>query len=97
MTDKQKIRALAELDGYDVSDMECHLEKGCDCKLEALPRYLGSYDAIIPLIQKQDGETLFKIAQLICLAGSNYWTLGIRVPPSELCDALLKATGKWVE
>lgn len=72
---------------------------------EALPDYLHSYDAIIPLIQKQGSETLFKMYSFL---RQNAFKLAGNPPelpilttaysePAQLCEALLRAAGKWKE
>lgn len=65
-----------------------------------LPRYLTSYDAIIPLIQKQPKYVKEAVA-------APWWTEFntdisdmvdmLNATPFQLCEALLRATGKWVE
>lgn len=78
MTDQEKIKVLAELDGWQ----EPMSYPG------SLPRYLISYDAIIPLIQKQPKEIRLKMWE-----PSN--KLHIMSQPEQLADALIKAVGKW--
>lgn len=49
----------------------------------------ASYDAILPLIQKQDDELKL---------GVEHWCACYHpydATPRQLCEALLKATGKW--
>jgi len=115
MNTTEQIKALAELDGWEVMN-NCN-EEGEDYhilsnaltdvlsnwgegKLEEytnhFPAYLTSYDAIIPLIQKQSiGKRWDVHNQLIKLTlQSPSWT---EATPAQLCEALLRATGKWKE
>lgn len=62
-------------------------------KLEDFEKYLHSYDAIIPVIQKQDRPTQIKMMKLI--AKMFEIELGWDATPSQLSQALLRATGKW--
>lgn len=57
------------------------------------PNYLHSYDAIIPVIQKQD------MAYVFCLwDGEGLEEAKMVVPtPSQLCQALLRASGRWYD
>lgn len=100
MTPEQQIKALAELDGKwrgmkeyedDYAYIRSHGEVqslwGMICK--KLPYYLTSYNAIIPLIQKQPLELRLKMT-----AGHK---ISFMVTPSQLCEALLRETGKWIE
>ena len=93
MTDQDKIKALAELDGWT----------GLGNGLFARPYfhgrklfsdfdYLTSYDAIIPLIQKQD--MLIKESMCKLLGVKHDYCAWIRATPTQLADALLVATGK---
>jgi len=65
-------------------------------ELKPVPDYLHSYDAIIPLIQRQNENTkrLF-VAWLITMlnAGQFQWD----ATPAQICEALLRATGKWID
>jgi hypothetical protein len=110
MTKQNQIKALVKFDGWrqhpkyiDVminkkNTREAHLQS------DSLTRYLHSYDAIIPLIQRQctDKNTWCKfLNQLSCLV-QNYDGLTLigvfnlyKATPTQLCDALLRATGKW--
>ncbi len=101
MTKHDKVAALAELDGLvwmrDPSDhCWCWFNKitkwfcgknlfayDDDINWEALPDYLNSYDAIIPLIQKLKIRLDFYLDEV--------------ESPAQLCEALLRATGKWKE
>ena len=62
---------------------ECNINQ----KFE-LPRYLTSYDAIIPLIQKQPLEVRARIA-------TKGGPISFMVTPAQLAEALLRATGLW--
>lgn len=52
------------------------------------PNYLTSYDAIIPLIQKQSLAIRYRIA-------TKAGPISFMVKPNELAEKLLRATGKW--
>lgn len=98
MTPQDQIKALAELDGWTLQEFKTHpawniWHKGEDQRSnETLPHYLTSYDAIIPLVQKQDHETRRKIGS--CPHGTT-GMISIMMTPHQLCEALLKAVGKW--
>lgn len=93
MTKQDKIRALAELDGW----INLELRDGVgdafmgekDGESNFVPFYLTSYDAIIPLIQRQNQSVKDCVD---CDVG-----FGNRIDstPEQLCDALLNATVKW--
>jgi len=81
MAREEKIKVLAELDGWK----EPMSYPG------SLPRYLTSYDAIIPLIQKQPKEIRLKMFE------EKADRVSIMTTPEQLADALIKAVGKWRE
>lgn len=57
-----------------------------------LPRYLTSYDAILPLIQKQGLHVLEPMAKILgCKHDYCAW---MHLKPTQLADALLIATGR---
>ena len=76
-----------ELGGFDV----CKGWKHCFDVFE-IPSYPFSYDAIIPLIQKQPYEVRFSIAM-----SAPDGRMSFMSTPLELCIALLKAKGLYVE
>jgi len=98
LSPEQKTRLLAELDGfncwyqkqtctYGVSRGTHHVTSCYESSvLASLPPYLTSYDAIIPLVQKLPSYEQQVIAEKIYKQG---W-----LSPSQLCDAVLVATGK---
>ncbi len=111
MKTEQQIKALAELDGWkEVEDIEIptksfngskanlvhgwsHPTKGIGYGDYNPPNYLTSYDAIIPLIQKQQSPV--KADVWVWLQNN---APGIYAEtPAQLCEALLRATGKWIE
>ena len=61
MTNQEKIIALAKLDGVDIHDGTWCLCEDCAASQFGLPDYLTSYDAIIPLIQKQKLDTRLRM------------------------------------
>lgn len=80
---------------YDAEDtgffMRCAFTDGSvrPCYTGKVKDYPTSYDAIIPLIQKQDRHTKLKVEDQIFDLGCVY-----DATPSQLLDALLVATGK---
>lgn len=82
---------------------------GATKKFERLPNYLTNYDAIIPLIQKQkDNDRLEVGIQLAIMRRKLFgyptqdnverWIIvALTATPAQLCEALLRATGKWKE
>lgn len=113
MTTTEQIKALAELDGW--TEVGSHKPLGftfhClsgkrdkdNYNFYPVKDYRGSYDAIIPLMQKQDSmvfiaflcallpdEEAFKELHTVAKARALYYAT-----PSQLCEALLRATGKW--
>ncbi len=98
MTNEDKIKVLAEMGGWKfhpdgVGHYQGELKFWTASK--PLPPYLTSYDAIIPLIQTQDGE----IRMLVCDYCLNVLGFGcyFDATPEQLSDALIKAVGKWKE
>jgi len=77
--------------------------RNCRCFVDK--HYLTRYDAIIPLIQKQPAGVMIDFTYHLWRiierdAKRNYnrqydaWRLVIATP-AQLCEALLRATGKW--
>ena len=111
MTQQEQIKALAELDGYVWSRDEqgCwawhnrvtghYICKTLFAAEFEEPDYEGwidfrdyrSYDAIIPLIQKQSPEIRAEMFE------RTNGRVTIMVTPAQLREALLRATGKWIE
>lgn len=75
--------------------------------IHRVPFYLTSYDAIIPLIQNQclgsertEAEFVFQLGKAVMSSYSQIQLVGftsLGATPHQLSQALLKATGKWVE
>lgn len=86
MTPEKQIAALAELDGCDCVDWG---STRCtdDCASRGKKPYLTSYDVIIPLIAKCRNQ--YGMRHLSCLT---LWET-----PAQLCEATLRAAGKWEE
>ena len=109
MNPQEQIKALAELDGwkFDSTDPEQDFNRWTDTRgvhyCQPLS-YLTSYDAIIPLIQKQDDEVICSIL-VSCYTSVSFSpeprvpsAIGyVRATPSQLCEALLRAIGKRKE
>jgi hypothetical protein len=73
--------------------------------LIAITNYLTSYDAIIPLIQKLGKMDAISFVGWLIVTKFDF-NFGIdesaafeliTATPSQLCEALLRATGKWKE
>ena len=106
LTTQDKIKLAAELDGWQdiqqgnpatgkptVGRSPDAVRRCADYTLE-LPNYSTSYDAIIPLVQKQPKDIYEKFVDIlvyseVCPALKLYGD-----SPSQLLDALLVATGK---
>lgn len=101
MTPQDQIKSLAELDGKqhlhqfegDPYDRDCYI---CGYKPPhenhaSPPDYLHSYDAIIPLIQKQPRMVIDSVWSLLSDDMIEKW----QETPAQLSEALLRATGKW--
>lgn len=106
MTKEQKLKTIAELDGDLIphTPTEQEVKSGSYYQLE--PAYLTSYDAILPVIRKwclSDDKKYyrFEIELSSVLGLPRYLCLSMRafIPatPKQLSDALIKASGKWVE
>lgn len=97
----EQIKALAELDGFIDFDMLkkqtgdllrfLHVARRSENSWKEIPNYLTSYDAIIPLIQKQD----YHIKQYVFSCIGSVDCVGFNYDPAQLAKALLRATGKW--
>lgn len=129
MNQQDQIKALAELDGREIAYGEFVdiRQRESDGEPEILghspfPDYLTSYDAIIPLIQKQwkvscpqNKEWAVKFIQELYRLHTHpeceeidlqdafddchqaiYLAMMVSMP-AQLCEALLRATGKWKE
>lgn len=97
-------------DGQDINWWRRDESSFTDCVDRELPHYLTSYDAIIPLIQKMNVHKRNDlIASLWKICGNepsiNFWNeynfrglfSMLVATPAQLCEALLRATGKWIE
>jgi len=113
MTPTEKIIAIAKLDGWkdngagyyhkdkevrslagDPIDSDQHYEA-----VEALPNYLNSRDAIVPVIDKHFTNHTFENDFFDALDKSDpdgfVNKSYLFATPLQLSDALLRATGKW--
>ena len=103
MKPEDQIKALAELDGWKRVGLDVITPEGRRFEIlkweNVLPNYLTSYDAIIPLIQRQDANTKGLIYYHFNTDQS--WTQQaidmLDATPSQLSEAILRATGRWVE
>ena len=104
MTPENQIKALAELDGFKPPRINageswgessycgtgiCVYRGGCNVRGIDL-QYLNSYDAIIPLIQRLGSTDAVDATMRL----RNQRT-AFASTPAQLCEALLRATGKW--
>lgn len=92
MTTTEKQIELAKMDGkvYHKPTPE-EIASGSYYQYE--PDYT-SYNAIIPLIQKQDAVTILLISRLVeAEMGTARHFSDLQATPEQLCDALLKAKG----
>jgi len=102
MTPEQQIKALAELDGLHSfricsryngiqdNDVLCGEKDGIIYQIE---NYLESYNAIIPLIQKQ--STGIRLQVFVRLQESTNSAALFLSTTTQLCEALLRSVGKW--
>lgn len=113
MTPQDQIKAIAELDGfvkhpkhnyyYRNGDVNGERLEDSFSRIEYAPKYLTSRDAIVPVIEKQQPEIQREIAKLLISYEWNQEIMLVDVinallkPPPQLCEALLRATGKWEE
>jgi hypothetical protein len=105
MKPKDQIKAIAELDGRYVdgitTDGDCYEtipQRGSpDDDIEVF-RYLTSRDAIVPVIEKQGWEMIaYIMLELFNKERNPDLRYSCLATPSQLCEALLRATGKWVD
>lgn len=101
MTNEDKIKVLAELDGWKFHPDGIGYYRGeltVWTPSKPLPLYLTSYDAIIPLVQKQPRAILVRV--VLSFKGQNDVSRMVdwlQYTPEQLADALIKAVGKWKE
>jgi hypothetical protein len=103
-TRKPEFDYLAQLPTWDPRKILEQWEKDGSLT-DKLPPYLTSRDAIVPVIEKQDyGTQLRFIRELakIVIADrwherENYAMQLLKATPFQLCEALLRATNKWIE
>jgi len=102
MTDQEQQRACAELDGWTDIGIDGVLPNGSTQftgSKEGLmscfvPNY-STYDAIIPLIQKQSREAKRQIGWFTVYFKGGVCDTHYDATPAQLREALLRATGKW--
>lgn len=111
MKPEDQIVAIAELDGwshknYFENSFKDPMQKTSagmrwfkENRIERRPPdYLASRDAIVPVIEKQSDEVIGGICNRISGAfntGFTQWKNLILSTPTQLAEALLRATGKW--
>ena len=112
MKPELQIKAIAELGGFyfgttDSDSEECwRYENGKSLPIVQFPDYLNSRDAIVPVIEKQmksygDELRFWTTCQQVVANGQpTPYSIDYRciiATPSQLCEALLRATGRYVE
>lgn len=101
MNQEQQIKALAESDGGTQNPVTGWWFNADDTNGgdPYPPDYLTSYDAIIPLIQKQELGTRLRFYGN-CLVLTRAYGLTdspLELKPAQLAEALLRATNRWIE
>lgn len=61
---------------------------------QLLPPYLTSRDAIVPVVEKQPPHVQYQVHKFLGELEIRYRWLAT---PRQLCEALIRATGKWVD
>lgn len=121
MKPESQIKALAELDGWTLSEYGFwhqflrpeDKEFADEGQLHGatafyqLPKWTTSYDAIIPLIQKQTKDIQSEFLTILFRwYGNNadpdldymtLWPMTFALTPAQLAEALLRATNLWRE
>ena len=125
MTPEDQIKAIAELDGFQLEPKGYFYYRNGDIKGQFVgdsftlgtkdePNYLTSLDAIVPVIERatSDGKVaqnfMFELAKLkfgedwsvdnsSLLVGGVSLLVYMLSTPCQLCEALLRATRKWIE
>jgi len=110
MTKDQIKIACAKLDGWDAMPSNPPRPLGFGAANEKpewwfthqLPSYTSSYDAIIPLIQKQFKDDNISISEWyynlqVATGLVTRHELSIKPAPLQLCEALLRATNNYKE
>ena len=109
MKPEDQIRALAELD--NVEDIPERYEHAKQCTIQdcgsGFKPYLTSLDAVVPLIVKWCGDDgsrwdsfLYSLWEMLKIDSdteeNDAWRVYFqKTTPAQLCEALLRATGKW--
>jgi hypothetical protein len=101
LSPSDKTRLLAELDGWYIIKNQAQQDIWTNGSQLGWypPSYDTSYDAIIPLVRKLDEETKGKVARQFVFLPNTFpcnrdVIKVIEATPSQLCDAVLVATGK---
>lgn len=77
--------------------MPLYENDGATKKFENLPIYLHSRDAIMPVIEKQEPMILHRMNEWLYFLPQQQLKHMLLVSAAQLCEALLRATGKWIE
>src|ERR1017187_9642349 len=107
MKDQDIIKVIAELDGF--RDFKIKVKPAITyywayqsgaLNWEILPDYLISRDAIVPVIEKQHigikKRIVINLSMKLAAHPDRDCNL-LLATPAQLCEALLRATGKWKE
>jgi hypothetical protein len=107
LSPQDKIKLAAELDGFEKRTTAIWVSKdetkkfwyfwnrhGVETLSNDAPKYATSYDAIIPLIQKQIRDNEYLATAFVKQLGDQFGRWTMSATPSQLLDALLVATGK---
>lgn len=111
MTTTDIIKAVAELDGRDYCPLDKGVDEDGECRrcgkkyhssVHIEPRYLTSRDAIVLVITKTITEDEFDkfvdaLVEINEGVGCSARDLLCGFNTNQLCEALLRATGKWID
>lgn len=83
----------------EVASAECGTMAGCTTAWQ-LPQYVNSYNAILPVIQNQDYDTIVKILYVLDLEVFDGWhdrclVALLKQTPLQICVGLLKGKDMW--
>jgi hypothetical protein len=98
MSEQEQIKAIAELDGwYDCQKSGSGQWVGVKNKTwGAIPGYTTSWDAIVPVIEKQPSHTKSEIYGWLVKWWSQLGWSELSTP-EQFCEAILRSTRKWKE
>lgn len=110
MKDEEIIKAVAELDGWEKTPAGFWKKPPGSLLQRSLPPYLTSRGTIVPVIEKQwknlgsnsfDGnkfsDYLRKLVDEKECCTTHTTMRVLLATPRQICEALLRATGRWKE